>query len=590
MRKIRYKDIERFDGGFVDANSLDIGSESLNMIRYASNIRQRSGSAVPRDGHKVKCDFTLVAGITNALQAVYEYKREQDVLGVYSLYRAIVFSTGNDIYYVETSNPNVAVKMNSVAMNNDIYCANAFDHLFIGDGAHAMRAWNGNDLYHTMFAAPTVALSCIQSPGAITGYRKYKYTFYTPSGGTYPYAKESNASAVMQIQYTGGQRGTITMQSPFPDSQITMYRLYATEVGPNPDLLVDYNLMTTQASNVYVDNYPTFTGDAFSDTDRGVPDTYKYLLFDGSRLWGAYTEEHKNEIGWSLNGNPFYWPAANYERIGIDDGDFITGLGMIANIRYIFKEHSIWEWTGNPDVATEIVPVARPDASQNMTRLAVGCKDSRTLTQWGNSLIFRSSDGHVYMLTTDSITQLSRYIGSQITLLDWGAKACVHNDYYIISSGLLTLVCDLRKGVFGWQGYDTGVYPNCFCITNDNYCIGTEGEKIVQYYDPTEYQDYGEDFTKEIQPCFLRVGGGNTQSLFRSIIIDSPNRGEDITVEVHNENGVIGAASSLTYEDTDSICYIPRGARGVFMSAILSWTEKVNIIGVSYGYQPVRRH
>ena len=589
MRKIRYKDIERFDGGFVDTDYLDIGSEALNMIRYSSNTRQRSGSVVARDGHKVYCDFTKVVGITSDLEAVYEYKREQSVLGVYSLYRAIVFSTGTDIYYVETDDPNVAVKMNSVPINNTIYCANAFDHLFIGEGSHAMRAWNGNNLYHVMFAAPTSALSCIQSPGAITGYRKYKYTFYTPSGGVYPYAKESNASDVMQIQYTGGQRGTITMQTPFPDSQITHYRLYATEVGPDPDLLVDYNLLVTQTNNVYVDNAPTFTGAAFSETDRGVPGTYKYLMFDGARLWGAYTETYKNEIGWSLNGNPFYWPAANYERIGIDDGDFITGIGMIANIRYIFKEHSIWEWTGNPDVATEIVPVARPDASQNMTRLAIGCKDPRTLTQWGNSLIFRASDGHVYQLTSDTITQLSRYIGSNITLLDWGAKACVHNDYYIISSGLLTLVCDLRKGVFGWQGYDTNVYPNGFCITNDNYCIGTEGEKIIQYYDPGEYQDYDEDYTKVVQPCYLRVGGGNTQSIFRAIVADTPNRSDDLTVNMYNEDGLIGAASSLTYEDTDSICYIPRGARGVFMSPRLLWTGNFKIIGVAYGYQPTRR-
>lgn len=595
-QKIRYRDIERFDGGFVDIVGIGIGDEALNMIRYGSNVRQRGGNVRPRGGIGTYCDFSLAPGVMgNDIIALYEYKRMQDDGGgAYSTYRAIIFTVGTDIYYVEPSvSTTVAVKMNGAVplASADVYCANSFDHLFVGDGSSDLKVWDGNNWYNVMFAAPTADPVPVVQAGGLTGWRKYKYTFYRPVSATNPYVKESNVSGEISVDMTAGAKQCqITMETPFPDSQITQYRLYATELGADPALLVDFNSMYIGANNVYVDNNATFTGDALHNNDHGVPDTYKFLLFDGTWMFGARSDLNESVIGWSKGANPFYWNNnVDYEHVGGDDGDEITGLAMIGRVRYIFKTHSVHQWAGDPNTASEIVPVEVLDASQNMVRLAVGCADPRSIAPWANSLIFRAADGHVYQLTRESITQLSRYIPESIKMLDPDAKALIYDDYYVISSGLLTLVCDLHKGELGWQGWDTGIYPNGMLVTGDGYVLGSEDDKIIRYYNSGLSQDYGADFTKAFQPLYLNVGRGTRFAIFKSIIADTPNRGNDMSVIIYNEHGLIAAVGTLTYADTDEECFIPQGARGNYMSPRFSWDGNDSIIKVSMGIQPAKR-
>ncbi len=614
-RRIRYKDIERFDGGFVGTDSIGIGDEALNMVRYASNVRQRGGSVTPRGGMSIYSDFSERPGITGQdLHAIYEYRRMQDDGGgSYSSYKSIVFTVGTDIYYVEIdNNPDLPIKINSVALSsNDVYCVNAFDHLFVGNGADPIMVWDGQNWLNCMFDAPpsfpfvtnesspTGLLGVAPSP--VPSFRSYKYTYYTPASATYPHEKESNVSLAWVTEFTAENgEWDIPTAVDFPDTQVTRFRLYGTALAASIGAIVpDYFLLGTLGPTpggapiplTFTDNVVDISGkQALHGNTHGVPDTYKYLLFDGAWLLGARSDLNESDLGWSNIGQPFYWDSdTDYERIGGDDADEITGLGMIGRVRYIFKTNSVHRFAGDPTLATEIIPVEVLDASMNMTRLSIGCADPRSLASWANSLIFRAADGHVYQLTRDSITQLSRYIKTEIQMLDSDAKGAIYDDYYVISSGLLTLVCDLHKGELGWQGYDTDIYPNGMLVTADGFVLGTENDTIVRYYNNGLSTDYGADITKQFQPLYLNVGAGNRFSIFRSIIANTPNRSTDMSIVMYNENGSIGAASNLTYTSGASELYIPQGARGNNMSVRFSWDGIHDIIKISMGYQPSKR-
>ena len=105
---MRFVDIDRFDGGYIDS-SIDIGDEAINMTRYGQNIRTRGGAVKSRDGMTEYCDFHLAIGIKDKdIGPMYEYRREAG-----EIYYSIVFSVGDDYYYVEADDPNVAVAIDT---------------------------------------------------------------------------------------------------------------------------------------------------------------------------------------------------------------------------------------------------------------------------------------------------------------------------------------------------------------------------------------------------------------------------------------------------------------------------------------------
>jgi len=169
---VRYFEIRRFDGGYVDDDSLGIGLENPNMIRYGRNIRTRSGRVVQRDGRSIYCDFSAIVGmIGQTVQHMYEYRREY---GTGQIYRAIVFTTsGDELYYVEPSvNPDLIVLISNTPNSDDIYCVNAFDHLMIADGG-TPKTWDGNN-YYDLGITPPNAISMSQAGVALpASYRKH---------------------------------------------------------------------------------------------------------------------------------------------------------------------------------------------------------------------------------------------------------------------------------------------------------------------------------------------------------------------------------------------------------------------------------
>jgi len=592
MRRLNW---ERFDGGLVTLEKVGMGKGALNMVRYGSNIRTRSGDIRPRAGIAIFKDFkkdTVVGGET--IEALYEYSREYGTGG--TIWYAIVFTFDDKVYYYDVAaDAQAEIEPGFTLQDTDIYAAKVFDRLFFGNAKNELKVTDCNNIYDAGITKPAaIPTFVVNTPGP--DWCNYKYTYYREAADLYN--KESAAST--QATATALLSGSVDVDVTYTqtsDSQVTHYKIYRTDVVTPPTVIpTDYYLVATiaiadaaAAGYTYNDTTDDVTGNtAYDTTDRTKPPKVKYLLWHEGYLYGAGIDTDPSIIAYSEAGKPFYWPVANWDNISPDDGDIITGLGAIGTTRFIFKEHSIYQWTGDPTVATPIIAVALTDATGNMNRLEIGCKDPRSLASWGNSLIFRAADGHIYQLTMNSITCLSQNF-DDITNLDSASVAAIHDNYYIIHSGILTKVLDLNRGIDGWEGSDTNVNPNGFLVTHNNCCLGSEGDKIKRYYTGT--QDSDEDFTKYFQPEYAKCGGSDIEAMARRLIIHGRNHSDDISVQLYNEDGWMEELGTLTYEDSDRWLSFVRGARGDFFAPRLSWDDTDLIIHeISLIYQTGMRH
>ena len=594
---MRYVNHRKFDGGLASVASVGIGQESLNMFRYGQNIRTRNGEVSPRAGVLDYCDFSAAISIMGQnIGALYEYNREYFAAGSTDILHYIVFAVGNTLYFVSPDDdPDVPVTISPVLTSGDIYCVNAYDHLFIGNGREAVRVFDGqNTLRQAGITAPATPTEVSKVAG--TRSRSYKYTYYRNAD---PYDIESEASPVLTVDnMKHDPPNTVIGYTQAVDVQINRYRIYATDfwvtAGGTPETDYYFIAEKTLAEGIvdghqYTDNVISATA-TYDTTVRDIPPQVKYMLWHDTRIFGAGEEANPSVLYYSHAGKPFYWDTTLlWDEISRDDGDIITGLAAIGRTRYIFKNRSIWEWTGDPESITPITPVERPDASQNMVRVGVGCADPRSIVPWVNSLIFRAFDGHVYLLTVADLIRLSEYVETDIKSLGSDTKAAVLDDYYIISDGDVTMVCDLRRKQNGWEGFDVGIDPSGLLVDHNGYLLGSEGDKIIRYYTGT--QDNGVDFTKIFQtayPNLLYRQSAMSEAIFREVIANCRTQDSDFVASVYDETET--QRSSGAYAQTARLYSTARGIRGKNMSARLQWTGNNIINGISLGYLLGRRH
>jgi hypothetical protein len=594
---VRWVEIERFDGGYVHLDSLGIGDESLNMIRYGQNIRCRSGEVKARDGISIYSDFSAAPSITGKdIEALYEYSRESFSGGSTTIWHALVFTFDDEIWYVvPADDPDVAAQIATGLSTDDCYMLTIYDHLFVANGQDDLKVWDGTNWFNAGIAAPAVAPTVVvNNAGAL--YRKYKYTFYRDAD---PYSKESGESDEVTASLIAVNPDNDITYAVSADAQVNRYRIYATASYADPLVPeTDFFLMAERTSAqaaaegyVYNDTAISFTGAAYDTTDRGYPPQIKYMLWHDGRIFAAGEEANPSIIYYSAPGKPFYWPEANWDEVSRDDGDVITALGAIGATRFIFKKNSIHEWTGDPESATPIRHI-ETRGGMNLTRLAIGCADPRSLCSWGQSLIFRAGDGHVYMITMNDIVKLSEYIEADIQFIGDGAEAVIYDDYYVINSGdsVSTLVCDLKIGKFGWQGYDTGININCFCVDHENRVLATRDDKLLHVYDSSVILDEGGVMTKIFQPAFIKSSRAMTEGIFRKVIAECRSRDCNFDMSMYNENGIMDDTDDTLYKTTDRFFDIDRGYRGNYMGARFVWTGTAIITSVSMGFNLGRRH
>jgi len=598
---MNWKELKPFNKGMVTNSQVGIGQEAIETIRDAHNIRLRSGNIVAREGWVTLCDFNLCVGISGkTIHSLGEYKRESydPATEISTIWKAIVFSTGNALWYARPEDSTqIAVKIDDSTFTNWTFkYVNLYDHLWLFNKVDPVYIWDGSSVKLAGIPAPqkTFPLCAVNNPGGGL-FIRYKFAYYSQG---IPYNKESEVTEAYTLSGCGGAvPGVVTINNNVDcspelgetiDAQVTHIRIYRTiywdpatdETPTGFYLLAEWILADAiAASYIYNDIVSTDVslGTPFDDIGKGVPPVSRYALWHDSRLFLAGDPQNPSLIYYSEAGKPWYFPTLNYDEVNRDDGAIITGIGAIGPTRYIFKNTVIYEWTGNPETATPIRQVERPDSTMNMNRVAVGCHYPNTLVGWKNSLIFRAQDGDVYMITPDRLVNLSQYYQGTRGLIS-DCWAYIKNDYYYIGDTVETFVCYLPTGA--WESNDS-IGLTGILVRDDNSVIEPRADTLRLLLSGTT--DDGTPFPKIVQTRYTKLITSDSDiAIIRGVMVQCSVR-VAFTVTIYNEKGgfVTGVIAA-----TDRKYTVPHSTplRGKFASIRIAWFGDTEIYSISVGY------
>lgn len=177
-------------------------------------------------------------------------------------------------------------------------------------------------------------------------------------------------------------------------------------------------------------------------------------LSGGTRLFlgGNTSNENRHLVIWSEFDNPLYFPENNNFYVG-DSGEKVTGFGKQNDSLIIFKEHEVYY----TKYATTTLPTAEQIENQSVIDVTVtgvtfplvqintniGCDCPDTIQLCKNKLVWLTSDGKVYCLTSQNqysernIFCVSEMIERKIkehAIKDLrNAKSADYNGLYILS-------------------------------------------------------------------------------------------------------------------------------------------------------------
>lgn len=605
---MNYIEIKGFTKGQISTSKVGVGRESDGVVRYARNVRLSNGNVLTRAGWERYCDFGNQIALNNkTIRCLGEYQRESYSGGVTSYWRVAVFTTEDKFWYIKTEDStNFAIQIIGHPQTAwEFRYVNVYDHLWIFNGRDPVYVWDGITVRKVGIPKPLKNLTLTNNVATGTLYMKYKHTYYRTAA---PYNKESEPSDPVMVSNVKSTNVNVKVDYTLAlgeviDPQVTHIMIYRTMPW---DPLVDeentayYLVRSVTIAQAVIDGYILNPADLSEDvtgstpydvTERGVPPVSKYGLWHDSRLFLAGDPENPSVIYYSESGKPFYFPTLNYDEVNRDDGNVITGIGAIGPTRYIFKERTIYEWTGNPVTASPIRQVERQDATQNMARVAVGCSYPDTLVGWNNSLIFRDYDGDVYMLTQTSLVNLSKYY-DEVRNLGSSCAAYVKDDYYIIGASDESYACHLPTQA--WESMDT--------VTFNYVLVRHNGDVLVPDYYTLSWKDgQGNDITT---PCINRLGIGvlDNEANFIKVIQTKyekvANNEDDVIIRavrvycsiqlpffvtIFNEKG---ESTFGTYDVAKKRFTTPESIRlrARWVSVRLLWTGSTEIYGVDVGY------
>ena len=198
-------------------------------------------------------------------------------------------------------------------------------------------------------------------------------------------------------------------------------------------------------------------------------------LASGTRLFISGNPDKPGLVHWSDVNKPLYFPENNYAYVG-NPGLPITGFGKQGEKLVIFKEHEIYYTTYNAGTVTtdavmngEVVDIAANAAVFPIVQLhpSIGCDCPDTLQLCDNRLIWATSEGNAYCLsTTNALTETTVHLLSRNVerwLTDEGltgywptAYAFDFAGHYILSVGKQWFALNYADSQFLYQAAYTG--------------------------------------------------------------------------------------------------------------------------------------
>ena len=247
-------------------------------------------------------------------------------------------------------------------------------------------------------------------------------------------------------------------------------------------------------------------------TGTGVPNG-KYMAYTQNQIFIAGLTDYPHRVCWCAIGQPRIWhsldtsvpPAptgANFAEFDPNDGQPITGLGVIGPYVLVFKRRKAWVIVSTTSTTAAGAISQTPTLRQLSSN--VGCVSHRSIAAGPNGTYFLAEDNGVYLTNGSKLTEMSAQIQPTIdSITDRTRTAGVWFDgHYYLSAPILSAsndtVLDYDEALQSWWKHDFG--SNQFAIwhpTGTARLYSAKGTSAVvdRCFTPNTYTDNGNAFT-----------------------------------------------------------------------------------------------
>jgi hypothetical protein len=243
--------------------------------------------------------------------------------------------------------------------------------------------------------------------------------------------------------------------------------------------------------------------DLVSDSSKlfGLQYGARYLAIHGERLFAAYALDNPNTLCWSEPYDPLNWSPAygiNYDNVGQDDGEFITGIASLnENYVYVFKMNNVYRYLTMGGIE---------QWASNKVDTHYGTYSHKTIKLFEGSLVYLSPSG-IAMLNGNEVRLIDEQIQNKTGILP-NPKALTSNQRY-----------------FKKNEWELGTFIGT-TVENDKIVVAKDKAIKNEFLNSSQKQSYwmrveGEanarqllvkDFSSSIARCWLNNGGLNNAS------------------------------------------------------------------------------
>lgn len=232
-------------------------------------------------------------------------------------------------------------------------------------------------------------------------------------------------------------------------------------------------------------------------TDAGgtVPNG-QYCIYHQNQVYVAGTAANPSRLYWSGIADPTAWNPANLNGSGFmdfdpNDGQVITGIGIVGPYVAVFKETKTW------------ILISAATATARKLSEQIGCTSHRSIAAGSEGTYFLGV-GEVYLTNGSKITPISDKVTPTIAGGTFTAGCYINRHYYLsgsVSGAGVTLDYDARLASWWKHSIAAGDWT----IAQDNRVVGQpqlvalaanrNAAFVSQTFQPGVFQDNGANFT-----------------------------------------------------------------------------------------------
>ena len=225
--------------------------------------------------------------------------------------------------------------------------------------------------------APTLAAGAAGTP---SGTYESRVTFVNGNTGA-----ESSAGPTSSTVTVSSQKISFTSIPTSADTQVTKRNIYLRNTSTQANFYLAATIADNSTTTLTYDQADTLLVTLGPDTDENdrPPSGVRYLSWHRFRMFAA----DDTKLYYSKPEKPEAFDADNYEPVGAQDGQRITGLISYGDVLLIFKDRSLYGLFG-VDPTTWQVRLLSPD---------VGCVSHWSIVAADTSLYWWSDQGPMSM-------------------------------------------------------------------------------------------------------------------------------------------------------------------------------------------------